>query len=74
MLAAPPACEPTFKDFAIPATVGGLASGIAGWAARQAMPNASNRRKEAATIVASTMAFWLVGGITWMIQSRRRER
>jgi len=62
--------EPSFAHFVVPATIGGVASGAAGYLARRWMPNSSKGRQDVASVVASTVAFWIFAGTTWLILTR----
>ncbi len=65
--------EPRFSHFVVPATVGGVASGAAGYLARRWMPNASKRQQDVASILASTVAFWLFAGVTWLVTTKTED-
>ncbi len=69
-----PAPPRRFADFVVPATVGGVASGAAAYLTRRAMPNASKRKLEVASVLASSMAFWVFAGITWLVWTRADDR
>lgn len=62
--------EPSFAHFVVPATVGGVASGVAGYLARRWMPNASRRQQDVASVLASTVAFWIFAGTAWLTMTR----
>jgi hypothetical protein len=62
--------EPSFAHFVVPATVGGVASGAAGYLARRFMLNDSRRRQDVASVLASTVVFWIFAGATWLVMTR----
>lgn len=70
----PSRCEASFWDFAVPTALGGVASSAASFLVRRALPDVSSRRQEAIGIMAGTLAFWVVGGITWVVRTRWRSR
>lgn len=72
LLAAPEyACAVHIKDFVIPATIGSAAGLGAGLLARRLMDGEHSATKDAAAYVVNTAMFLLVGGLTFILRSRR---
>lgn len=73
-LANPDACDVSFWDFAMPVAFGSLAGLAAGFAARRLMIHEKPHTQEAIASVAHAAAFWIFGGVTFVLRQRRMKR
>jgi len=72
LIAAPEtACAVNIWDFALPVAFGSMAGFVAGIGARKLMDGERTATKDALAHVAHAAAFWLVGGLTFVLRQRR---
>ncbi len=72
-LSAPGTCDVQFWDFALPVALGSMAGLGAAVGARALMRDEKPGTQAAAASVANAVAFWLVGGLTFVMRQRRRH-
>lgn len=62
--------EPTFWRFVAAATAGGAAAAGAAWIVRRTITRTETRYT--AETIAKVAAFWLIGGLAWIVLEPRR--
>jgi len=70
-LAQPASCDVRFWDFALPVMFGSLAALGAGFVARKVMSHERPSTQAAFGAVTHAAAFWIFGGLTWILVARR---
>lgn len=72
-LANPGTCDVRFWDFALPVAFGSIAGLGASLAARKLMSNDRPGTQDAIAAVTHAAAFWLFGGLTFVLRQRHRH-
>jgi len=72
-LANPGTCDVRFWDFALPVAFGSIAGLGASWAARKIASHEKPGTQDASAAVAHAVAFWLFGGLTFVLRQRHRH-
>ncbi len=72
-LANPGTCDVRIWDFALPVAFGSVAGLGAAWAARQIAASEKPGTRDAAATVAHAVAFWLFGGLTFVLRQRHKH-
>ena len=72
-LANPGTCDVKFWDFALPVAFGSIAGLGASYAARQLMSREKPGTQDAGAAVAHAVAFWLFGGLTFVLHQRHKH-
>ena len=68
---AQPSCDVRFWDFALPVAFGSMAGLGAGFVAGKLMAHERTSTRAAFAAVSHAAAFWLFGGLTWVLYTRR---
>ena len=72
-LARPGSCDVRFLDFALPVALGSLAGIGADYTARRLLDGDHKSTQDAGAAVARAIAFWVFGGLTFVLRQRHRH-
>jgi hypothetical protein len=69
----PGSCDVSIVDFALPVAFGSVAGLGAAFAARKLASHERPGTQDAAAVVAHAVAFWLFGGLTFVLRQRHKH-